>query len=80
MHPFGSYVATHIHRSQHEDDWRAADRWRRLNQRPDAPPLPTPERPGRLDRVLAALRMARRSLDPRLPRRLEDHGHSGHAR
>ena len=83
MHPLGTYLAIQSHRSVREDDWRAADRWRRLHERPDAPPLPAQERPGRLERAVAAVRMARRALDPRLTgdaRRLERHGGSGHAR
>ncbi len=33
-----------LHTSQHEDDWRSADAWRRLHTRPDALPMPTVER------------------------------------
>lgn len=83
MHPFGSYLATQHHNSLHEDDWRAADRWRRLHQRPDAPLLPAQEGPGRLEHALAAVRTVRRALRPRLTgdaRRLEGHGGSRHAR
>ena len=64
MHPLGSYIAIQYHSSLRDDEWRAADRWRRLHQRPDAPPLPAEERPGRLRRAVAAVRMIRRALVP----------------
>lgn len=81
MHPFGMYLATQSHRSVRGDDWRAADEWRRMHQRPDALPLPAQEQPGRRERAVAAVRMVRRVLGPRLTgdaRRLEGHGSSGH--
>jgi hypothetical protein len=33
-------MATHLHTSHREDDWRRADEWRRLHDRSDVEPVP----------------------------------------
>jgi hypothetical protein len=58
MHPFGSYLATrpHLDRMTGNRDAEIAAMYRR----PDAEPLPPePERPGRLERILANIPVLR---------------------
>jgi hypothetical protein len=60
-----------IHTARHEDDWRRADEWRRLNARPDAP---LPEEQPAHGILVAASRLFRRGTAQAWLRRARSEG------
>jgi hypothetical protein len=49
-------LATQLHTSRREDDWRRADEWRRLHDRSDPEPIPELQPKPRL-RIATILRL-----------------------